>query len=192
MTAPSPSAEKKWIRGVNIGGWLVLERYIVPYHFSITDCHLSGDLCFFPGALSAPPPGHPDYQLCDVHTCKPILKPSPLDGGVLDFPNDEWHLAQAFQNDTALGAKWLNYHFDNFLTRDDLVALQRAGVTHVRVPLPHWILGNIIEGEEPYIAGDRWKYFVRMCGWARSLGLEVWANLHTAPGSQNGFDNVRS
>jgi len=22
---------KKWIRGVNVGGWLVMERYIAPY-----------------------------------------------------------------------------------------------------------------------------------------------------------------
>jgi hypothetical protein len=34
MIAPatnSTTPPKEWVRGVNIGGWLVLERYITPY-----------------------------------------------------------------------------------------------------------------------------------------------------------------
>jgi len=34
-----------------------------------------------------------------------------------------------------------------------------------------------------------WPYFVRMAKWAEEIGLEVWPDVHTAPGSQNGFDN---
>ena len=34
LTQQQPPAEKKWIRGVNIGGWIVLERYITPYQVS--------------------------------------------------------------------------------------------------------------------------------------------------------------
>jgi glucan 1,3-beta-glucosidase len=32
-------------------------------------------------------------------------------------------------------------------------------------------------------------YFVRFVGWARQYGIEVWLDVHTATGSQNGFDN---
>lgn len=43
IVAPSQS-----IRGVNIGGWLVLERYITPSVFAITKCHLDGNPCWYP------------------------------------------------------------------------------------------------------------------------------------------------
>lgn len=213
--APTNVDPKKWIRGVNLGGWLVLERYITPYQFAITSCHIQGDLCWYEGQLSAPPTDHPDYKLCPAinaipktnntettierEPCEPILSTSVFDE--LDYPIDEWTLAQAF-TDRSIGEKWLNFHFDNFISRSDLVALRNAGLSHLRVPLPHWILQQRQDprsassnhtdwdvDEDVWIAGDRWKYFVRMCGWARELGLEVWPDIHTAPGSQNGFDN---
>ena len=28
-----------------------------------------------------------------------------------------------------------------------------------------------------------------MVGWCKEEGIQVWPDLHTAPGSQNGFDN---
>lgn len=179
---------KKWIRGVNIGGWLLLERYISPYQFALTDCHLKGNFCWHEGALSAPSKESEEYKLCDASTlkrCKPALQETVF--GNQDYPVDEWHLSSAF-SDQEIATRWLNYHFENFLKKQDLQTLKDAGITHVRVPLPHWILGDIRE-DEPWIAADRWKYFTRMCGWAREIGLEVWPNIHTAPGSQNGFDN---
>lgn len=180
------SSSKRWIRGVNLGGWLLIERYIVPYQYAITDCHLAGELCWYPGQLSAPNVDHPSYKLCNLAKCKPVLKENIF--GFDDYPVDEWNLAAAFKNDTATAERWLNFHFENFIQRDDLVRIKQAGITHVRVPLPHWILGDI-RYNEPWIAGDRWKYFVRLCQWCRELGIEVWPNIHTAPGSQNGFDN---
>lgn len=179
------STTGNWIRGVNLGGWLVLERYIAPYQFAITDCHLAGDLCWYPGAISAPDTSDPAYKECDLSECTPY-RPEGIYGKP-DYPLDEWHLAAAF-NDTTVGEQWLNYHFENFIKKEDLIRVKGAGITHLRVPLPHWILGDI-QDDEPWIAGDRWKYFLRVCGWARELGLEVWPNIHTAPGSQNGFDN---
>lgn len=184
-TSSSPTFNnnnKKWIRGVNLGGWLLLERYIVPYQFSITDCHLRGDFCWFHGALSAPPSDSPEYKLCDPQQCQPALSTNVF--GAQDYPIDEWHLSTAFDK-PEIAIRWLKYHFENFLKKEDLIKLKDAGITHVRVPLPHWILGDIRD-DEPWIAGDRWKYFKRMCGWAREIGLEVWPNIHTAPGSQNG------
>jgi len=65
--------------------------------------------------------------------------------------------------------------------------LAQAGVTHMRVPMSFWMRGNIIPGE-PWIPGA-WPYFVRMCRWAKEYNLQVWADLHGAPGSENGFDN---
>ena len=186
---------KQWIRGVNLGGWLVMERYIVPYQFAITDCHLAGDFCWYPGALSAPPDGGGNNKnatttaaappLCDLNVCHPAREKTL--GDAFDYPIDEWTLAAAFKNKT-VGEAWFNYHFENFISKQDLIEAKEAGVTHLRVPLPHWILGNVMDNE-PWIVGNRWKMFKELCQWARELDLEVWPNLHTAPGSQNGFDN---
>ena len=34
-----------------------------------------------------------------------------------------------------------------------------------------------------------WPYLVRMAKWAEEIGLEVWPDVHTDHGPQNGFDN---
>jgi glucan 1,3-beta-glucosidase len=66
---PNPSDpsnnHKSWIRGVNLGGWLVLERYIVPSQFAISNCHVQVDLCWYPGQVSAPPHYDSSYRLYD-------------------------------------------------------------------------------------------------------------------------------
>jgi len=185
LSSDNMAEKKNWIRGVNLGGWLIMERYITPYQFAITNCHLRGNLCWYQGQLSAPPSNSTDYKECDLHQCHPAYFDSIFGKG---YPLDEWSLARSFHRHRDTGIQWFNYHFDNFLQRQDLELMKNVGVTHLRVPLPHWILGNIDKGEE-WISGDRWKYFLRMCQWARELKLEVWPSLHTAPGSQNGFDN---
>lgn len=209
---PSPpgGGGKNWIRGVNLGGWLVLERYIVPYQFALTDCHVRGDLCWYPGQLSAPNRHAADYQLCDLYQCAPLLA-VPITGGDADYPLDEYTLAESFltahrrgdddgsgdesdrdryRNDkgVAIAERWFNAHFDNFMREADIAAIAASGVTHVRVPLPHWILGDV-RPDEPWIVGHRWPAFLRLCAWARKYHLQVWPDIHTAPGSQNGFDN---
>ena len=176
-----------WIRGVNLGGWLVLERYITPYQFALTDCHLQGEFCWRKDQISAPPTDSPHYSSCEKNQqCQPYLMENVY--GKEDFPYDEYDLGLAFEQNKSIGEQWLNYHFENFLQRSDLQTLQEIGLTHVRVPLPHWILGDIHEGE-PWLLGHRWKHFVKLCGWAKEFNLQIWPDIHTAPGSQNGFDN---
>jgi glucan 1,3-beta-glucosidase len=205
MTGDEPD---RYIRGVNLGGWLVLERYIVPYQFSVTDCHVRGDLCWYPQQASAPPIDHPDYQLCDRTVCQPVRIENAF--GNMDYPVDEKTLADAFlsaatlagdssttatssnnntigrQQQREIAERWFNYHFENFIKFEDLQKIKAAGITHLRVPLPHWIRGDVREGES-WIVGQRWEVFLRLCKWARSLDLQVWPDIHTAPGSQNGF-----
>ncbi|CAB9500876.1 Probable glucan 1,3-beta-glucosidase A [Seminavis robusta] len=181
----NPRSPHRWVRGVNLGGWLLLERYISPFQFSITSCHLEGDFCWYPGQASAPPEDSPEYQLCDLYACQPHLIEN-VDN-IVDYPIDEYTLSSSFSSKET-GAQWLNFHFEHFLKREDLVAIKEAGATHVRVPVPHFMLEEPRD-DEPWIAGDRWKYFVRAAKWCREIGLEMWPDLHTVPGSQNGFDN---
>lgn len=150
---------------------------------------------------SAPEKSHPDYKICDRNVCHPVLIENAF--GNVDYPVDEKTLAEAFltaadeSNATSIAQQrniaeqWFNHHFDNFIQFDDLKKMKDVGITHVRVPLPHWILGDV-EGEESWIVGKRWEAFLRLCRWARELDLQVWPDIHTAPGSQNGFGEFRS
>ncbi len=171
--------QRQWIRGVNIGGWLVLERFITPYFFALTDCHLRGDFHFYKDQIDAPPTSSPTYKLMDadaISRCKPIQP----------YPVEEYTLTKAFPSKTIAQA-YMEIHYDNFVKREDIRKLKETGVTHVRVPLGHWIMGDIRE-DEPWVEGG-WSYFKRFVGWCREEQIEVWPDVHTAPGSQNGFDN---
>lgn len=229
-------SSSSWIRGVNLGGWLLAERFITPYLFALNECHVQGDFCFYPGQVDTTTTTTPDVDvysryntsnLCDAQKCPPIRPILTRDGNsdyhplqvreYHDYPVDEWTLGAAFASythihtvnvnnattttttttttaSTTIAAKYMERHWDTFVTKQDLERLAQAGVTHLRVPLPFWILGTTttatVEAEtEPYIVGNAWIYFERMCGWARDLHLQVWPDLHGAPGSQNGFDN---
>jgi glucan 1,3-beta-glucosidase len=175
-----------WIRGVNLGGWLVLERFITPYLFAITTCHLQGNFCYYPGQMDAPPREDPSYRECDLKTCRPVLLKSPITGE-LDYPVDEYSLLKLF-DDPLIASKFMDLHYQHFVTRQDIRNLKEAGITHVRVPLPHWILTpSSLEAEEPWVSDNNaWLYFLRLVGWCRQDGIEVWPDLHTAPGMQNG------
>lgn len=177
----SKSASRNaFIRGVNIGGWLLLERFITPYMFALTDCHIKGDFCWYPGQISAPSHESREHQYCDMYQCKFLLDKEK------HFPVDEYTLTSKFTS-KAIAKDYLSHHWDHFVTKQDVQTLHRAGITHVRVPMPHWIMGDILK-DEPWVDGQ-WLYFVRFVGWCREYGIEVWPDIHTAPGSQNGFDN---
>lgn len=160
-----------------------MERFITPYMFALTDCHVRGEFCWFPGQISAPSTtGLEHFPYCDMYQCTFLLNEQTDDFVAVD----EYTLAKQFPS-KALGREYLSYHWDNFVKKLDVQTLAKAGVTHVRVPMPHWIMGDIREGE-PWIDGQ-WLYFVRFVGWCREYGIQVWTDIHTAPGSQNGFDN---
>jgi glucan 1,3-beta-glucosidase len=176
------ATDMQWVRGVNLGGWLLLERFVTPYLFAISDCDLRGDFRFFPGQLGGPPPdANPSNAIggldkSNITLCKPHLP----------YPIDEYTLSAVFPS-KPLARAYLERHWQNFVTYQDLQDIKDSGLDYVRVPLPHWVFGDIREGE-PWVDGQ-WPFFVRLVSWCRKLGLQVWPDIHTAPGSQNGFDN---
>jgi glucan 1,3-beta-glucosidase len=177
---------KNWIRGVNLGGWLVLERFITPYLFAITSCHLEGNFCYYPGQKSVT--DNVESLLChDMKACTPVLFENPVTKQQ-DYPWDEYTLLQAFEHHPLVRQEYLRRHYDSFVTLEDIHALSQAGITHVRVPLPHWIISP--EAVDSYLEEHAaWMYFLRLVNWCRKYKIQIWADLHTAPGSQNGFDN---
>ncbi|KAJ7142765.1 glycoside hydrolase family 5 protein [Mycena epipterygia] len=98
---------------------------------------------------------------------------------------DEWTLASLMAADGTLQGT-MESHYDGFITEEDIAQIAGAGLNWVRVPIPFWAMRWV---GEPFLEGVCWKYIVRLLGWARKYGLRVNLDLHTAPGSQNGYNH---
>ncbi|KAF7337353.1 Glycoside hydrolase family 5 protein [Mycena sanguinolenta] len=92
----------------------------------------------------------------------------------------------------------LEKHYDTFITEQDIAQIAGAGLNWVRLPIPFWAIntwsnigvqGDGTIGGEPFLGGVCWKYIVRLFAWARKYGIRVNLDLHTAPGSQNGYNH---
>ena len=46
----------------------------------------------------------------------------------------------------------LEAHWDTWVTEDAIADLAAAGITHVRVPVGHWIACDVAD-DEPYVCG---------------------------------------
>ncbi|KAJ7886829.1 glycoside hydrolase [Mycena olivaceomarginata] len=110
---------------------------------------------------------------------------------------DEWELAALMSADGTLQVT-MEQHYDTFITEEDIAQIAGAGLNWVRVPIPFWAVatwsdvgtqGDGTTEGEPFLGGACWKYVVRLFGWARKYGIRVNLDLHTAPGSQNGYNH---
>jgi glucan 1,3-beta-glucosidase len=129
------------IRGVNLGGWLVLEPFISPS----------------------------------------IFEQFPPSEGVVD----EWTLCEKLGPDEA--KKQIQDHYETFVTEDDFKKIAQMGINHVRIPTGHWAVNPI--PSEPFVPNIAWDYLLKGVQWARKYGIRVMVELHTAPGSQNGWNH---
>lgn len=131
------------VRGINIGGWLVLEPFITPKIFEEAG-------------------GSNNQSIMD-----------------------EYHLCQALGPEEA--KKQMKLHYETFITEADFKKIAEMGFNHVRIPTGHWAVQVV--PEEPYVAFESWQYLLKGIQWARKYGLRVMVELHTAPGSQNGWNH---
>lgn len=139
------------VRGVNLGGLLVLEPWITPtlfYQFLSTQERF-GDKA-------------PEKTALDTYTfC------------------------------TALGKeeanRQLRIHWANWVTEDDFIQLQKAGVNSVRIPIGDYMFVPY----EPYIGciDGAVEVLDRLLDLALKYGMSVLLDVHTQIDSQNGFDN---
>ncbi|KZT18590.1 glycoside hydrolase family 5 protein [Neolentinus lepideus HHB14362 ss-1] len=101
---------------------------------------------------------------------------------------DEWTLSIAMANDTASGGlQQLEDHYNTFITEQDFAEIAGAGLNWIRLPIPFWAID--VWDDEPFLAKVCWKYILRAFGWARKYGLRINLDLHTIPGSQNGYNH---
>jgi len=62
-----------------------------------------------------------------------------------------------------------------------------AGLNWVRIPFPFWAI-EVYPGE-PFLPKVSWTYFLKAIEWARKYGIRINLDLHTIPGSQNGWNH---
>ncbi|KAJ9065886.1 hypothetical protein DSO57_1015122 [Entomophthora muscae] len=130
------------VRGVNLGGWLVLEPWITP-------------------SLFEPFKGKPEGEMAvDEYTFTSILKDS--------------------------AKEKLEAHWSSFVTETDFQILKDAGINHVRIPVGYWAFNR--SSDEPYVEGS-FDHLVRGVQLAKQFDINVMIDIHSAPLSQNGFDN---
>ncbi|PPQ80107.1 hypothetical protein CVT25_001475 [Psilocybe cyanescens] len=101
---------------------------------------------------------------------------------------DEWTLSTLMAADTANGGlNQLEDHYKTFITEQDIAQIAGAGLSWVRIPIPYWAIDTW--NDEPFLAKTSWKYIVQALQWCRKYGIRVKLDLHTFPGSQNGFNH---
>ena len=132
------------LRGVNLGGFLILEPYLKPSLFSDVCTSTNGTAC----------------------------------------PIDEHGLCEALGPAEARRA--MHDHWESWVTYDELVTLRHAGINALRIPVGYWIVAP--RPGEPFVEGGI-AYLLRVCGWAKQLGIRVLVELHAAPGRQNNMDH---
>lgn len=122
-----------YIKGVNLGNWLVLEKWMSPGLFEGTTAEN-------------------EYYL-----------PTQL-------PREVYEAR-------------IRTHRAEYITERDFTRIKAMGLNTVRIPVPYFIFGD----REPFIGCV--EELDRAFNWAERYGLKILIDLHTAPDSQNGFDN---
>ncbi|KAF9030182.1 putative ectomycorrhiza-upregulated exo-beta-1,3-glucanase GH5 [Hymenopellis radicata] len=110
---------------------------------------------------------------------EPFITPALFD----KYPGavDEWTFSQA------MGDGVLEDHYNTFITEKDFAQIAGAGLNYIRLPIPFWAVDTW--PGEPFLERTCWKYILKALGWAKKYGLRVNLDLHTIPGSQNGYNH---
>ena len=122
-----------YINGVNLGNWLVLEKW---------------------------------------------MNPGLFDGTTAE---DEYYLPRQLERDVYEAR--IRTHRNEYITERDFATIKSFGLNAVRIPVPYFIFGDY----EPFIGCVEW--LDKAFEWAKKYSLQILIDLHTVPGSQNGFDN---
>ena len=121
------------VKGVNLGNWLVLEKWMSPELFAGTTAE------------------------------------------------DEYYLPTQLPKEVYEAR--IRQHRAEYISERDFVYIKSLGLNSVRIPVPYFIFGD----REPFIGCV--EELDKAFNWAERYGLSILIDLHTAPDSQNGFDN---
>lgn len=122
-----------YVKGVNLGNWLVLEKWMSPALFDGTTAE------------------------------------------------DEYYLPTQLPKEVYEAR--IKMHRSEYITERDFIRIKALGMDTVRIPVPYFIFGD----RPPFIGCV--EELDNAFNWAERYGLKILIDLHTAPDSQNGFDN---
>lgn len=133
---------------------------------------------------------HTDHQQIVDATGKPLLLRATNLGNWLVPEGYMWLFEDGPQSPTEIGALvaellgpegsaafWQKYR-ENYVTREDLALLHRAGFNSIRVPLHY----RLFESDD----AEGFQLLDRIVAWSRAENLYVILDLHAAPGAQTG------
>lgn len=132
MNAPILGIDER-IDGVNLGNWLVLEKWMKPDLFA--QCGEEDEIWM--------------HRTMDPADLEALLRA----------------------------------HRDTYVTEADFAEIARRGHNLVRIPVPYFVFGDL-PGHPGCV-----EWLDKAFDWAETHGLKVMVDLHTVPGSQNGYDN---
>ena len=115
---------------------------------------------------------------------EPFITPSIFNYPAVDNIVDEWTLTEKLGS---TAARVIESHYVSFVTKQTFIDIQNAGLDHVRIPYPYWAVTTY--PGDPYVPKVAWRYLLRAIEWARECGLRVNLDLHSLPGSQNGWNH---
>lgn len=122
-----------YVKGVNLGNWLVLEKWMSPELFAGTTAE---DEYYLPTQLTP-----------EVYEAR------------------------------------IKMHRSEYITERDFARIKSIGLNAVRIPVPYFIFGD----RPPFIGCI--EELDKAFAWAEEYDMQILIDLHTAPMSQNGFDN---
>jgi len=108
--------------------------------------------------------------------------------------DDQYTFSEQNQQNQS-GISRLNYHWNNWYTKDDFTLMKKFGLNSVRLPVGWWYWANDAGiSHNPYIIPDAdinnlSHPITNVIKWAQQQGITVLIDLHGVPGSQNGLDN---
>jgi len=112
------------------------------------------------------------------------MKPALFDASPVPIPK---HCETSFVTHHPDAQKALEEHWRTWITKDDIRWLKAHGINLVRLPIPWWLFPDRFPSEFPYVSPIR--FLDEALDMIDGEGMKVMLDLHTAPGSQNGFDN---
>lgn len=148
------------IRGVSLGGWLLLEPFITPSIFKATGDANVVDEWTYGAKYGSQEAGR---RLKSHWLVKAALA---------------YIMMQSAEANHACPR-------DTFITEADVIKIKSYGLNHVRVPFGYWSVRK--ETWEPYPVGA-YPYVKKAVDWCKKHGVKVILDIHGLPGSQNGFD----
>lgn len=109
---------------------------------------------------------------------------------------EKWMSPELFEGIDAEDEVWMNRvmdqsqketllkkHRDTYITEKDVENVVRLGFNLIRLPVPFFVFDD----RTPYPGCI--EYVDRLFAWAEKYDVQILVDLHTVPGSQNGYDN---